>query len=283
MNFDRHTTPLPSSAVYWTDTQCSALAQYVAYKGHSLGLEELYQLSTDISPDCIIHVANVEGDPDSFYFEQFDPRCLYKRGENFAGKSVLRACDPSSADIIMDSYIAARDGSSQFSKEVVLSGPGRIFVRYVTPLRTNGVIKQILICSRYQMIANSKNINLKFTLPTYQQIEKTLSENNLEELTTRLCYDAADEIKRLRSKLLEQQEPMQDWVPVNEVPDTWKNGCTVIFYDQAFGFRLARWRELSGFTNNPNFKMLSSWYDGAEPLSYVNETLAYRLKPPIKS
>ncbi len=280
MNLVRHTTPLPSSAVYTTDTQCAALAQYVTHKEHCLGPEELFQLATNVSPDCIIHVANVERDADSFYFEQFDPRCLYKRGENFAGKNVLDACDPSFADVVMDSYIAARDGTSRFSKEVMLSGPGRIFVRYVTPLMSNGAIKQILICSRYQMIANSENINLNITLPTFRQVKKTLSEINSTELTTRLCYDAADEINRLRVKLKEQQDPAQSWRTIQTIPDIWKNGSVVVFYDEIYGYRMARWRELDSLTTNPNLRMSSGWYEGAEPLSHTDETLACLLTPP---
>lgn len=280
MDFVRHSTPLPPSAVYTTDTQCAALAQYVSHNEHCIGPEELYQLATNISPDCIIHVANVEGDADGFYFDQFDPRCLYKRGESFAGKNVLAACDPNFADIIMESYVAARNGSSRFSKEIVLSGPGRIFVRYVTPLMSKGVIKQILICSRYQMISNSENINLNVTLPPYQQVRKILSEINTAELTTRLCHDAADEINRLRSKLEKQQDPTGNWCPINSVPDIWKNGNTVIFYDPSYGYRMARWRELGSFTTNLNLKMISGWYDGSEPLSHTSKTLAYLLSPP---
>lgn len=171
----RQTTPLEPSLVHVVDDECSAAAFYVRSKGNRIGAEELHALKTNVSPNCITHIVNVEGDPNQFFFDTYDRDCLYANGADFQGKLIHEVCDPGTANGILDTYDAVRRGQDRLSRVIILSNPSRAFFCFATPLIENGQIKQILVCSRYQKIISQRQIVPdKFSIAC-QKIERLIA------------------------------------------------------------------------------------------------------------
>ncbi|MEH6402942.1 MAG: hypothetical protein V7750_06170 [Sneathiella sp.] len=142
------------SSIHLMDRQGSALVRFIAYKQSHLDCNDLFILQNFISPDWLVHILNVESDDSAgFYFERYDERCLYGDGVDLNGYTLSEMNDPTFTAGILNVIAKTKlTGKSHFSLESITGPQNRTYLRYATPLKENGHIREILFTCRYQEI-----------------------------------------------------------------------------------------------------------------------------------
>lgn len=173
----RVSTQLPAGAIHILDPQGDALTRYVELKNFKLTAEDLNKLQTEICPDWLLHIVNVETEnPEGFYFERYDQRCLFNSGRDLTNQTMHSSGEPGYLEGVLDTYSTIRKNNiEKLTREVVLSDTPRIFLRHAIPLVSKGNVKQILICSRYQDVVSDSDILIKKALGTRQKIEDIIT------------------------------------------------------------------------------------------------------------
>jgi len=174
----RVSTQLPAGAIHILDAQGDALTRYVELKNFKLTAEDLNRLQTEICPDWLLHIVNVETEnPDGFYFERYDQRCLFNGGRDLTNETMSAAGgDTGYLAGVLDTYNTVRSNRiEKLTREVVLSETPRVFLRHAIPLISKGNVKQILICSRYENSVSDSDVLVKKALGTRQKIEDIIT------------------------------------------------------------------------------------------------------------
>ncbi|MCG8491481.1 MAG: hypothetical protein MI743_07695 [Sneathiellales bacterium] len=177
-NPTRVSTQLPAGAIHILDPQGDALTRYVELKNFKLTADDLNKLQTEICPDWLLHIVNVETEnPEGFFFERYDQRCLFNGGRDLTNETMFAAGgDTGYLAGVLDTYNSVRSHKiEKLTREVVLSETPRVFLRHTIPLISKGNVKQILICSRYEDTVSNSDILVKKALGTRQKIEDIIT------------------------------------------------------------------------------------------------------------